>query len=267
MDYKMIAIDIDDTLLLPNGDLSEQVKNDIILVQKQGIRVVLASGRPTFGMISIANELDLHKYGGYILSFNGSKIIECLTNKVLYEKSLDKQQIINLYNLAIKYECFFHTYDGDNIITNHDNPYTYIESEITGMNIKFYDDLIKNLPEKCVKAIIMQAPEHLQEVEKMLKPTINDMYMTRSKPFFLEFMDKSVNKGETIIKLAEYINIDMNKIIAIGDSYNDIDMIKNVGMGIAMGNAISDIKSIANFVTDTNENDGVSKAIHKFLLI
>lgn len=267
MNCEMIILDLDDTLLLNNGKVSEGNKNAIKLAQEKGIKVVLASGRPTFAVKCIADELQLDKYGGYILSYNGSRIIDYKTKEIFYEIDLTKQQVEDLYDLAIKYECFIHTYNGDNIITSHDNPYTYIESEITGMPIKMYEDFKACLPEKCVKVIMLQSPEHLKEVEEMLKPKISDkMTMTITKPYFLEFMNKDVDKSKSIMRLCEKLNINVENIIAIGDSYNDISMVKMAGFGVAMGNAVDEVKAVAKYITDTNENDGVAKVIEKYIL-
>ncbi len=267
MKYKMVILDLDDTLLLNNGKISEKSKKSLKLAQEKGIKVVLASGRPTFAMNYIADELELSKYGGYILSYNGSRIIDCKTRDVLYEIDLTNEQLKELYNLAIEHECYIHTYVGDRILTCHDNPYTYIESELTGMEIDICEDFIESLPDKCVKAIIVQAPNHLKEVEEMLKPKINGkMTMSISKPYFLEFMNKDVDKGKSIERLCNKLNINTEEIMAIGDSYNDLNMLKIAGLSIAMGNAIEEIKKIADFVTETNENDGVAKAIDKYIL-
>lgn len=266
MKYKMIILDLDDTLLLDNGKISDENKKVLKMAQEKGVKVVLASGRPTFAIKHIADELELNKYGGYILSYNGSRIIDYKTNEVLYEIDLTKNQVEELYNLALKYETFIHTYVGDEILTCHDNPYTYIESEITGMKLNMCDDFVKSLPEKCVKVIMLQAPNHLKEVETMLKPIINDkMTMTITKPFFLEFMNREVDKSKSILRLCDILNIDIKEVIAIGDSYNDLSMIETAGVGIAMGNAVEEVKNVADYITDTNENDGVAKAIYKYI--
>lgn len=267
MKYKMIILDLDDTLLLNNGKISEGNKKALKLAQERGVKVVLASGRPTFAIKDIANELELEKYGGYVLSYNGSRIIDYKTKEVLYEIDLTKSQVEELYNLALKYESFIHTYNGDEILTCHDNPYTYIESEITGMKINMCEDFLESLPEKCVKVIMLQAPNHLKEVEQMLKPQIDGkMTMTITKPFFLEFMNKDVDKSKSILRLCEKLNINVEDTIAIGDSYNDISMVEIAGLGVAMKNGVEEIKKIANYITDTNENDGVAKVIEKYVL-
>ncbi|WP_317366974.1 Cof-type HAD-IIB family hydrolase [uncultured Tyzzerella sp.] len=267
MSYKIIILDLDDTLLLNNGKISEGNKKALKLVQERGIKVVLASGRPTFAMRNIADELELNKYGGYIISYNGSRIVDCKTNEVIYEVDLTKKQVEELYRLALKYETFIHTYNGDEILTCHDNPYTYIESEITGMKISMCENFVESLPDKCVKVIMLQAPNHLKEVEEMLKPQIKDkMTMNITKPFFLEFMNKETDKSKSIIRLCEKLNINIEDTIAIGDSYNDISMVKIAGLGVAMGNGVEEIKNVANYITDTNENDGVAKVIDKYIL-
>lgn len=267
MEYKMIILDLDDTLLLDDGTVSEANKKALIEAQQKGVKVVLASGRPTFAVNYIADDLELKKYGGYILSYNGSVIIDCKTEKTLYEIDITKDQVIEVYNEAIKHECFIHTYVDDKILTAHDNPYTYMESEITGMPINLCSDFVASLPDKCVKAIMLQDPTHLKEVEQMLKPKMKDkMTMTITKPFFLEFMNKEVDKSKAIIRLCEILNIDIKDTMAVGDSYNDISMIETVGFGVAMGNAIEEVKNVAKFITDTNQNDGVAKVVQKYIL-
>ncbi len=267
MDYKMIILDLDDTLLLNNGKISEGNKKALKMAQEKGVKVVLASGRPTFAIKHIADELELDKYEGYILSYNGSRIIDYKTKETLYEIDLTKSQVEELYNLALKHESFIHTYDEDEILTCHDNPYTYIESEITGMKINMCEDFVAALPEKCVKVIMLQAPNHLKEVEEMLKPQIEGkMTMSITKPFFLEFMNKDVDKSKSILRLCEKLNIDLENTIAIGDSYNDISMVEVAGLGVAMENGVEEIKKIADYITDTNENDGVAKVIEKYIL-
>ncbi len=268
MKYKMVVLDLDDTLLKSNGEISENNKKALKMAQEKGVKVVLASGRPTFAMKNLANELELGKYGGYILSFNGSKILDCKNNEILFEEDLTKEQIQQLYDIALENNVFIHTYVGDEIITPKSNKYTNIENEITGMPIKVFENFIDILPEKCVKVILLEEPSHLKNLEKKLIPILNGkMTMTITKPFFLEFMNKNVDKGKSILKLCNILGINKEEIIAIGDSYNDISMIEVAGIGVAMGNAVKEVKEIANFITDTNENDGVAKAIEKYILM
>lgn len=266
MQYKMIVLDMDDTLLLPDATMSTKVKEDLIKAQEMGIKVVLASGRPDKGMFKIAKELELDKFNSHIIAFNGSKIIDFATGDIMYEKNLSKAQVVKLYELAQKSDCFIQTYHNDEIIVSSENPYAYIESEITGLPISQNTPFLDVIPDECVKVIMTQAPKHLEEVKEVLRPQVEDMSMTISKPFFLEFMNKEVDKGEAIKKLCCEIGISIDEVIAVGDSYNDMTMIQVAGLGVAMGNAVQEIKDIADIVTDSNVDDGISSIVQKYII-
>ena len=266
MNYKMIVLDLDDTLLKKNGTISKSTKEMLQKSQKNGVKVVLASGRPTFGMERIAKELKLHLNGGYIVSYNGAKIIDCVTGQELYSANLTNEQIHRLFDMSRQAGAEIQTYMGDFIIASAPNPYTDIEKKITGMDIVVPDDLKKYVSGDVVKAIVLQSPEKLKEIEEEWKPLVKDqMYMTISKPFFLEFMNKEVDKSKSIERLAVQLGIPMGQVIAIGDSYNDLSMIKAAGLGVAMENAVDCVKKAADYITADNEHDGVARVIEKFV--
>ena len=134
------------------------------------------------------------------------------------------------------------------------------------MEIIVADDFKEYVSQDVVKAIVLQHPDRLKEIEEMWKDEIKDsLYMTISKPFFLEFMNKEVDKSKSIERLSNMLGITMDEVIAIGDSYNDMSMIKAAGLGVAMKNAVEAVKNIANYITADNENDGVAKVIDKFI--
>lgn len=264
--YKMIVLDLDDTLLKKDGTISDITKEKLKKAQSKGVKIVLASGRPTFAILKIANELELKKSGGYIISYNGARIIDCVTDEELYSANISKDQIHKLYDMSKREGAFIQTYMGDNIIASEANEYTDIEKEITGMEIIVADDFKEYVSQDVVKAIVLQHPDRLKEIEEMWKDEIKDsLYMTISKPFFLEFMNKEVDKSKSIERLSNMLGITMDEVIAIGDSYNDMSMIKAAGLGVAMKNAVEAVKNIANYITADNENDGVAKVIDKFI--
>lgn len=266
MSYKMIILDLDDTLLRNDGTISARTKAALKRIQADGMKVVLASGRPTFAIRSIADELELKKYGGYIISFNGARIEGCETEKEIYSANIKKENVHELYNLSKEYGAFIQTYSNIHIIASEANEYTDIEKQITGMDIIIPEDFKSYVCEDVVKVIVLQEPSRLKEIEARWKPIIGDrMYMTISKPFFLEFMNPNVDKGKSILRLAGQLGICAEEIIAIGDSYNDISMIKMAGLGVAMQNAAASVKEIADYITDDNEHDGVAKVIDKFI--
>ncbi|WP_226527409.1 Cof-type HAD-IIB family hydrolase [Metabacillus niabensis] len=268
MSYKMIVLDLDDTLLRDDHSISVRTKDALMKAQELGVKVVLASGRPTFGMRHIAQELNLDHYGSFILSFNGGKIINCSTEEEMFSSTLSPEAIHKLYEVSVREGVFIHTYMGDEIITQEENPYTDIEANLTGLPIKIVPNFVKAVNEPVVKSLMVGPPEQLKEVERKLQTELADEFsIMRSKPYFLEFTEKGVTKGTSLDQLIQACGIKREEIIAIGDSYNDLSMIEFAGLGVAMGNAPDDIKEIANFVTDTNMNDGVAKVVEEFILL
>lgn len=268
MSYKMIVLDLDDTLLRDDHSISVRTKDALMKAQELGVKVVLASGRPTFGMRHIAQELNLDHYGSFILSFNGGKIINCSTEEEMFSSTLTPEAIHKLYEVSVREGVFIHTYMGDEIITQDENPYTDIEANLTGLPIKIVPNFVNAVNEPVVKSLMVGPPEQLKEVERKLQTELTDEFsIMRSKPYFLEFTEKGVTKGTSLDQLIQTCGIKREEVIAIGDSYNDLSMIEFAGLGVAMGNAPDDIKEIANFVTDTNMNDGVAKVVEEFILL
>lgn len=267
MTYKMIVLDLDDTLLRDDHTISPRTKEALMTAQEKGVKVVLASGRPTFGMRNVAKELRLEEYGSFILSFNGAKIINCKTNEEIFSSTLSPEIVHNLFEISKTEDVWIHTYIGDDIVTEENNPYTEIEGDITGMPIVVVDDFKAAVTEPVVKVLMNKEAERLVEVEKKLQKQLEgQLSVMRSKPFFLEFTEHGVTKGTSLNQLIQKLGIKREEVIAMGDSYNDQAMIEFAGLGVAMGNAPDDIKEIANYVTDTNMNDGVAKVVEKFVL-
>lgn len=267
MNYKMIVLDLDDTLLRDDHTISPRTKKALMDAQEAGIKVVLASGRPTFAMTHIAKELELEKYGSFILSFNGAKITNCETQEILFSSTLPPETVHELYQISKQEGVWIHTYVGDDIVTPAHNKYTDIEAEITGLPIIEAVNFVEVIQEPVVKVLMVDDPEKLIAVEKKLQQQLEgELNVVRSKPYFLEFTEAGVDKGTSLHHLIQKLGIKQEEVIAIGDSYNDLAMIKFAGLGVAMGNAPDDIKAIADHVTDTNMEDGVAKVVETYML-
>lgn len=267
MNYKMIVLDLDDTLLRDDHTISPRTKKALMDAQEAGVKVVLASGRPTFAMTHIAKELELEKFGSFILSFNGAQIRNCKTNDLLFSSTLTPGTVHELYKISIEEEVGIHTYIGDDIVTPANNEYTDIEGQITGMPIIEAKDFVDAIQEPVVKVLMVGSPDRLVHLEKKMQLQLEGkLNVVRSKPYFLEFTEAGVDKGTSLHHLIKQLNILQEEVIAMGDSYNDLAMIKFAGLGVAMGNAPDDIKEIANHVTDTNMEDGVAKVVEAFIL-
>lgn len=267
MPIKLIVLDLDDTLLRDDHSISNRTKAALMKAQEYGIKVALASGRSTFGMVASAEELSLAEYGGFILSFNGGKIMNYQLKEELFSSSLPLPAVKKLYEISQREGVFIHTYVGNEIITETDNPYTKIASGLSNLPINLVTSFVEGVKEEVGKVLMCGDPDKMKDVEAKLKTELaDDFSVMRSKPFFVEFTEKGVTKGTSLSHLIQKYGIKQEEVMAIGDSYNDQEMIKFAGLGVAMGNAPDDIKELADHVTDTNMNDGVAKVVEEFVL-
>lgn len=267
MAYKMIVLDLDDTLLQDDGTISIRNKQALMAAQEAGVKVVLASGRPTYAMTALADELRLEQYGSYILSFNGAKIINWKTKEEAFSSTLTPQTAHELYAMGKQEGVSALTYVDNDIVTESVNEYTLIESQITGMKIVEASSFQEAVQVPVVKVLMVGEPERLVLIENKLKPMLaGKLNVMRSKPFFLEFTEDGVNKGTSLHHLIQQLGIEQSEVIAMGDGYNDVAMLEFAGLGVAMGNAPDEIKQLADYVTDTNMNDGVAQVVETFIL-
>ncbi len=263
--YKLIAVDIDDTLVNPDRVLTEPTKKALIKAQEDGVKFVLCSGRPTAGMLALADELRMSEFGGYIIAYNGANITDAATGEKIYENNLSVAQIHKLYDLSQEYGVGIQTYTDTHVIAEKFFKYTAVECEIAGIPFKQLENFKEEVNKPVVKAIMVEEPEILKSVEKQITKQTVGMYDTFSKPFFFEFMNNGVDKGASLKYLCEKLGIKSSEVIAFGDSHNDIPMLEYAGKGIAMGNSVNEIKEIADFVTKTNNEDGIVYALDLFL--
>ncbi|MFY4776585.1 Cof-type HAD-IIB family hydrolase [Metabacillus sp. RGM 3146] len=267
MTYKMIVLDLDDTLLRDDLTISPGTKEALMAAQEAGTKVVLASGRPTTAMLPIAEELQLKEYGSFILSFNGGKINNCQTGETLFSSTLPAETIHHLYDVSRREDVWIHTYIKDTIVTEDANPYTDMEGKLTGLPIEVVSSFKDTVTVPVVKALMLGEPAYLKTVEeKLQKEFAGSLAVMRSKPYFLEFTEAGVTKGTSLNSLIQQLGISREEVIAVGDGHNDLSMIEFAGLGVAMGNAADEVKEKADYITDTNMNDGVAKVVEEFIL-
>lgn len=266
MSYKMIVLDMDDTLLTSDHTISPKTKAALLDVQERGHKVVLASGRPTYAMWDAAKELELAKYGSYILSFNGASIINCETNEEIFSSTLPPETVAHLHDISVREEIAIHTYVGNEIVTDQPNPYTDIEGELTGMPVIHVDDFKAAVTSPVVKCLMLADGDTLAPIETKLQVELEGkLAVARSKPFFLEFTEAGVTKGTSLAFLAEHVGVEQAHVIACGDGNNDLTMIEWAGLGVAMGNANETVKGKADFITKSNNEDGIAHVIETYM--
>jgi len=267
MSYKIIVLDLDGTLMSSKNEILPETKEALIQIQKKGIKVVLASGRPTFGLLKIVKELRLDEFGGYTLSFNGARIINVQTGEMIYDKSLTPEVCHQLYDLSREFKVNIMAYEEDTIITTDDDDYIQIESRINGMSIRRVNHFKQAVTANSVKCLATGEPKHIANVEKKIKARLgNQLSICRSMPYFLEFMPQNINKAYSLQKLLNHLNLDKSQLIACGDGYNDLSMVEFAGLGVAMANAVDEVKARANYLTASNDDNGIVQVIDKFIL-
>lgn len=264
--YKMIITDLDDTLLNSQKKISKIDLEAIFKAQENGVKFVLCSGRPTFAMKSLAKEVKADEYGSYIISFNGSIINDFKNNKNLFESSLEKEDLHLLYDFSKKYNTHILTYINDEIISETDSEYIDVEVDLTKMPHRKVKSFKEFVNQGAVKCMLLAEPSYLKEVEVELKKEYGDKYsIAISKPFFLEVTKLGIDKGIAVKKLANTLNIPIDEVIAVGDSFNDLPMLKASGFSIAVENANPEIKKQVDFITKSNDEGGMAYLIEKFI--
>lgn len=265
--YKLIALDMDGTLLNSKKEISKRTQDAIREARKRGVYVVLASGRPLEGLLKSLDQLELITENDYALSYNGCLVQNVKTREVISDITLKGSDLNDLYELSKKVGLNIHSFSKDRgLITPKHSKYTQVEADINDIEVNVVSHDIIDPEETIVKVMMIDEPEVLDAGMAKLPKELWDKYsVAKSTPFFLEFFNKESNKGLALDRLAKHLGIKKEEIITMGDAMNDFPMIEYAGMGVAMGNAVPEIKEIAQYVTDTNDNDGVAKAIEKLV--
>lgn len=264
---KMVVMDVDDTLLTSSLEISDYTAQVITNCQKDGIRVVLASGRPKAALMRFSEQLNLGAYGGYMISYNGAIVTDCATSEDVSSTLLEEKDTEFLLDIADRNDVWIHTYVGDEILTPESNEYTDFESQLTGIPQREVADFRASITEPVVKILMLQEPQKLKAFSELIRSEVEDrVTMNISKPFFLEFTNHAVDKSRSIAFMCDRLGISMNEVMAIGDSYNDLTMIRDAGLGVAMANAPDDVKKYAKYITHSNDADGVATALNRFAL-
>lgn len=266
--YEIIVLDLDGTLTNRDKVITPRTKAALMEAQKRGKKVVLASGRPTPGVLPLAEELELKNYGGYILSFNGGMIMNCTTGEVVFSQLLPQEANRRIIELAEEHRVDFLTYEDDHIVTNNkENEYGQKESWITHMPLMEKENLKDYLNFQVPKFLLLDDGDYLALVEPKVKAALGKNFSVyRSEPFFLEVLPKGIDKALSLARLLEVIGLTKEEMIACGDGYNDLSMIQFAGLGVAMENAVLPVRKVADYITDSNNDDGVGKVVEKFML-
>lgn len=268
MEYKIIILDIDGTLVNSEKKITPNTLNVLTELQKSGKKVALASGRPVQGIWNHAKNLGLDKFGGYILAYNGGSVIDAKTGNIIYSKYFPNELISEICNEIKNKNITINTYENDYIIEgNALNKYSDIEAKIVGMKTKFVDNFADYVNFDINKLLLAGEPNEILELERIFNERYKGVIgVFKSEAYFLELVPLNIDKAQSIDTLLNKIGIKQEECIACGDGYNDITMIQYAGLGVAMKNAIEEVRNVADIIADTNDNDGVAKIVKQYML-
>lgn len=266
--YKLIALDLDGTLTNDAKEVTPYTKQVLHEAVKKGASIALVSGRPTIGIRRVEQELELDRIGGYILAYNGGHILDCKTGEDIYKVQFPRDCMEEAIGFARKNNVAMVSYDETGIVTEGPmDKYVEHESFNNGIPAKKVEDLAAYLSYPFVKMVMCGDPAKISELEPIMAEHFRgrlDIYKAES--IYLEVMPLGIKKSAGLQKLMDVLGIDRSELIACGDANNDLPMMEIAGLSVAMENAYENVKQVADYVTKSNNDDGVAYAIKKFVL-
>ena len=267
MEYKLIAMDLDGTLNNDQKIITEKTKAALMAAQKRGIRLARASARPSPGLFKERDIMRLQDYNGILMSYNGGRIVDAATGKVLFETSMDLAQTKQVLRRLEALPVTPILDDGGQFYVADKNGYKVdYECKNNNMTCTEVGKLADFLSFAPIKLLMSVQPEELAEVQKQIADFLPEtLTVVQTAAFYLEVIPKVINKGQGIRDICAVLGIDPSEVISFGDAANDIPMLREAGMGVAMGNAAEAVKTAANMVTLSNNEDGIAAALEKLL--
>ena len=263
---RLIAFDLDGTLTNDDKIITPLTMEALRTVQKHGVRLCLASGRPPYGMRPLAEEIGgevllLCYNGGYVeIPHSGEGKPE-----VIMEKTLPEEALPLLKDFQEKSGFSLMTYYEDTIYTEHpDDCYVAVSARNNKMRVERVEDFVRDAPRPLHKCLMVGDPEQRAYWEEQMRETLKDIYICHSTPYFIECLPKGIDKGPALADLAAHLGIDMADVMAFGDSNNDVAMLEKAGICIAMGNAEENVKAVADYTTASNNDDGIALSLRTF---
>ncbi len=269
MAIELIAIDMDGTLLDPQHEITPGVRQAIAAARQKGVRVVLTTGRPYVGVRTALQQLDMLRAGEYCITYNGALVQNALDGHCVLQETLGFDDYLYFEQMARELGVCFQAFDFNDLYTpNKDiSRYTVHEALLTGIQIRYRSPGEMDPRMRFPKLMMVDDPELLDRAIAEIPASAYEQFtIMKSSPFFLEILSPRVDKGVGVQMLAQHLGIPQENVMALGDQANDYAMIEYAGVGVAMGNAIPELKAIAQYVTTTNVEDGAARAIEKFVL-
>ena len=265
---KLVCIDLDGTLFDNEKNVSRDNLEAIKKARELGVKIVIATGRPSNGVKPLLNKLGLNTKDDYVIIYIGALIYNVGTGEVIHSTTISGDYVRRLYNESRRLNLHYHVFcDNEKLLTVDKNPYTDVEATINKIEDHIYDFTKVNDSDRFIKAMLVDSDENLNNAIPLIESSLKEeMTMVRSSKIFLEFLNKKTSKGEALKFLANYLNIEISETMAIGDAGNDLPMLMAAGIGVCMENSFPEIKEKCRYTTCSNLNSGVARAIERFVL-
>ncbi|TDF94048.1 Cof-type HAD-IIB family hydrolase [Paenibacillus piri] len=262
--YKMLAIDIDDTLINDAKEITPGTKQALAQAMAQGVTVTLATGRMYASAKQLASQLELNVP---LITYQGSLVKNSQDDRILYERSVPAEAAHFIFDYCERNGLHLQTYLNDTLYVKEQNEKIEGYAALSKIPYTIHPDFKSLADQPSIKLLIIDEPAKLDEIAVELRKEIGHLvHITKSKPHFLEIIHPEGTKGDALRYLAGQYGYDMSEVISIGDSWNDHELLEAAGFGVAMANAVDSLKQIADYVTLSNNEDGVKHVVEKFVL-
>ena len=271
MNYKAMAFDLDGTLTDSKKQVTEKTIEAVKRAMEAGVFPILASGRPPVGILPIAKALNMEQYGGYILAFNGGEIIDVKTGETVVKASVPLSLLPEIYDFFQhcfdRYGTANYTFIGNELVSDRpEGEQVVLESFITGLPVRKVESMKECIGIEVPKCMVTGDPAVLEEIETLARKQFEGrLTITRSDSTFLEFLPLGADKAEALDRFLGSMDVKREELMAFGDGYNDLSMIRYAGMGVVMANGKDEVKAAADFITLSNDEDGVAYAIDRLI--
>lgn len=264
--YRLLALDLDGTLTNSQKVIPPATREMLLEAQRQGLRLVLTSGRPTQGVRPLASELQMDRFGGFIISFNGGRISSCADGDVLYERRLPAALLPQLCALPKGRPLTAIVYDRNGIVTETpDNAYVQGDAFLNRMPVRGVENLLDAIDFPVHKFLYPGDAAYIAGWLPTLRKNLPQCSVYCSEPYYLEVMPSSVDKASALSVLLARLGLPRKALMACGDGFNDRSMIAFAGLGVAMANAQQVVKDAADYITLSNDSEGVAHAVQRFV--
>jgi len=267
--YDVMVLDIDGTLVNSQKVITDATREALIEAQGRGKVIAVASGRSIAEVRRTAAAIALEEFGGYVIAYNGTTVLNCKTGHCIYNQTVPKEMIAPVYEAAKAAHVgifVFHDQNKEIVSGNGVNRYLEADARTCDVAVRETDHFVKDLTFPVNKFLLTGEPDYMREVEKTMQEKFGDrLSVFRSDPHYVELLPKFVDKGVAVEKLMKQLDVKKERVICVGDSYNDLPMLRRAGLGVAMGNAQKEVKEEADFITGSNDEDGIVMVIQKFM--